>query len=481
MPQSPMEWLGVAFYLCWIILGLISAAHAAMFKREATSAALWVILTLLLPIAGPWLYWVFGINRIERRAVRRSIQKGRPCDIRETVYPSASDAEIAISIGHLHSLRSVADRVSRMPLMAGNTVKPLHCGEQAYPEMLNAIETATRSVTLASYIFDWDEVGRRFCEALCKAARRGVRVHVLLDGIGALGNFSRIGRRLLRDGAQVQPFFPLRFPLGRLRINLRNHRKILVVDGRIGFTGGMNISQRHMANQSDPNRVEDLHFRVEGPVVGQLQYTFCEDWFLACEQVLSDPDYFPTLDQCGKSVCRGIPSGPDEDLGRIYLFILAALEAARSSVRMVTPYFVPTSELTSAMIMASLRGVAVTLILPSVTDHVWMRWAADAQLWPLLERGVRVFHRPPPFVHTKLMIVDDQWMLLGSANLDRRSFRLNFEFNVEAYDQELAQAHSHWIDNFLPACTETTLEMMDGRSTFRRIRDGATRLFSPHL
>ncbi|HNQ21757.1 MAG TPA: phospholipase D-like domain-containing protein [Phycisphaerae bacterium] len=540
-------WLTVGVFVgAWVAAASIAAAHAIMYKRDSRSAAIWMILSWALPLAGPWLYWVFGVNRLERQAVRQRGHRGR--DFVAPLCIDVPDWEQTAPevVGHLAPLRRAAERVTRLPLLPGNAVEPLHAGEQAYPRMLAAIEHAEHSVTLASYIFDWDEVGHSFVAALEAAARRGVRVHVLVDGIGALGNGSRMGRLLLKSGAEVAAFFPLRFPFGRLRINLRNHRKILVVDGRVGFTGGMNISARHLlgtpsrpplppggrgqgegadapaivdcrlsiapggpdAVRGQPTdvtplppggegrvrgatfgasglpasrRVEDLHFQLTGPVVAELQHTFVEDWALVTGEVLTGDAYFPPLAPGGPALCRGISSGPDEDFETIHWIMQAALGAARDSVRIATPYFVPTSALISAMVLAALRGVRITLLLPGLVDRPFMRWAADAYLWQLLEHGVHIRRRPPPFVHTKLMIVDDRWTLLGSANLDRRSFRLNFEFNVEAYDVQLAQQLGTWMDALAAASEPVTLEQMDSRPPWRRIRDGTVKLFSPYL
>ncbi len=467
--------------IAWLVLGAVSASHAVMFKRDPRGAAVWLFVSFTLPLLGPWLYWVFGINRLERRAMRRRSSRARLFRNADAARTAGAVRTDEAAVGHLHALRTIADRVTRLPLLGGNIVHPLHNGEQVYPEMLNAIESARRTVNLASYIFDWDEVGRQFAEALGAAARRGVKVHVLLDGMGAVKSFSRMGRMLLKSGARVAPFFPLRLPFGRLRVNLRNHRKLLIVDGRVGFTGGINISQRHLLARQAPGRVEDLHFRIEGPVVGELQEAFVEDWFLATAEPLVGKDYFPPLHSEGPALCRGIISGPDEDFEKIHWILQGAFAAAQHSVRITTPYFVPTAALIGAMVMAALRGVKVTLILPALVNLPYMRWAADAYLWQLLEHGIRVYRRPAPFVHTKLLIVDDRWIVLGSANLDRRSFRLNFEFNLEVYDAELAGRLADWLDGLVRKLPPVTLQSVDARPTLRRLRDGMAKLFSPHL
>ncbi len=474
-----MESLGFRLFLAaWLVLGCASAAHAVMYKRDPKGAAIWIFFSFLLPLIGPWLYWVIGINRLERRAIRRRkrwFHRGLPAH-------TAALAEVdQSSIGHLQPLRTMTDRITRMPLVPGNHIEPLHNGEEAFPAMLSAIRQAVRTVTLESYIFDTDDTGWEFVEAVTAAAARGVQVHVLIDGIGAVGSYSRMGRRLIKSGAKVAAFFPLRLPLGRMRINLRDHRKILVVDGKLGFTGGINISQRHMLKSDLPHRVEDLHFQVAGPVVGEMQQAFVEDWLLATGETLSGEDYFPPHDIEGPALARGIIAGPDEDFEKVHWMLLAAFAAAQRTVRIATPYFVPSYALIAGMTMAALRGVEITLILPAVSDVRFMPWVADAYLEQFLEHGVKVFRRPAPFVHSKLMIVDERWIWLGSANFDPRSFRLNFEFNIEAYDVELAVRLSKWLDGIVKRSDEVTLASIRNRSPLRRFRDGLIKLLSPYL
>lgn len=478
MTDAALAWL---FVIGWLGLGAFAAGHATVFKRDARSALLWVLVSFTFPWFGPWFYWVAGINRVERKAVKHLGRRFRPFPAQLAANYDRDEDTLLDTIGHLEGLRLAADRITRLPLLPGNQVEPLYDGEHAYPAMLAAIASAERTITLASYIFDWDDVGHRFADALDQAAQRGVRVHVLIDGLGALGVFSRMGRRLQQSGAEVAAFYPLRFPFGRLRLNLRNHRKLLVVDGRVGFTGGMNISKRHLTSRDDPRRVHDLHFRLTGPIVAELQHAFVEDWATATGNVLEGPDYYPVLVGTGPALCRGISSGPDEDFQIVHLMLQAAFAAARRSVRLTTPYFVPTSALISSMVTAALRGVDVTLLLPSYMDRPFMRWAADAYLWQLLQHGIRVFRRPPPFVHTKLMVVDERWTLLGSANLDPRSFRLNFEFNVEAYHVTLARQLASRLDRDAAESHEVTLTEMDARPFWHRLRDGCAKLLSPQL
>jgi cardiolipin synthase len=349
--------------------------------------------------------------------------------------------------------------------------------------MLEAIKSAERTITCCSYIYDLDDIGGEFVEAFADAARRGVQVKLLIDAIGGYWYFSRVHRRLKRSGLRPASFAPLGLlPARVMHINLRNHRKILVVDGRVGFTGGMNISAIQLADQVDnPDRFMDVHFRVRGPLVTQLQNAFADDWDFATDEALEGPGYFPPQEPAGLSVARGIADGPDEPLRKLHWLLIGACQTARRALRIMTPYFIPDLALKSAIIAAALRGVAVTIVIPSKSDVPSVNWATTAFLWEFLEHGIRVVRHAPPFHHTKLTVVDDRWSLLGSSNLDPRSLRLNFEFNVEVYDVDLATALTQHIESVVAGGEPLTLARVDSRSIPVRLRDGVAKLFSPYL
>ncbi len=229
-------------------------------------------------------------------------------------------------------------------------------------------------------------------------------------------------------------FLPRWLPRVTPYANLRNHRKILVVDGRCGFTGGMNIREGHYPEVRPRHPIQDLHFRVEGPVVAHLQEAFAEDWVFCSGELLQGERWFPPLEPAGVSPVRGIADGPDEDFEKLRLTLLGALACARSSVLIVTPYFLPDAGLITALNVTALRGVAVDIVLPERNNLRLVQWASTALLWQVLEQGCWVWLSPPPFDHSKLMVVDGTWALVGSANWDPRSLRLNFEFNLECYD-----------------------------------------------
>jgi cardiolipin synthase len=264
-------------------------------------------------------------------------------------------------------------------------------------------------------------------------------------------------------------------------MNLRNHRKILTVDGKIGFTGSMNISEGHQLKLKPAKPYQDIHFRLEGPVVAQIQDTFRTDWHFTTSEVLDGAAWFPSLSGAGVMPARGIADGPDEDFEKCRWTILGALAHAKKSIRIMTPYFVPDLGLITALNVAAMSGVQVDIVLSDDNDLALVDWACEAMLWQTLERGCRVWRTPPPFNHAKLTVIDGGWTLFGSANWDSRSLRLNFEFNVECYDETFARKMEALIDAKIFSAREVTLKQVDGRSLPIRLRDGVARLFAPHL
>jgi len=310
-----------------------------------------------------------------------------------------------------------------------------------------------------------------------------VAVRVLVDSAGARYSWPSILRRLRQAGVPAARFLPssLFAPWRVVTVNLRNHRKILVVDGQTAFTGGMNLRHGNVLAAKPKSPVQDLHFRVEGPLVTQLQEAFANDWAFTTGEALEGLVWFPELPDEGDVIARVIIDGPDADFEKLRWTLLAALAEAQSSVQIVTPYFLPDPGLISAINLAALRGVRVDIILPGRSNLPFVHWASRAMWWQVLERGCRIWLAPPPFDHSKLMIVDGHWVLLGSANWDTRSLRLNFELNVEGYGRNFANTMVSIFQQKLRGAREVSLAEVDDRSVPGKLRDAAARLFSPFL
>ncbi len=459
---------------------VLAAGHALINKRDPRSSLGWIAVCLLAPGLGAVLYWMFGINRIRTRA--RKYQRRRPGLGAKGSSDAGSPGEVLSELVPVEyrPLVHTAAAVTRRPLLPGNRVHALYGGEQAYPEMLAAIDGARSSVCLASYLFDGDGTGRAFASALRRAAAGGAEVRVLLDGFGQLMSRPSCRGVLADAGIRYAEFLPLDRLGSRIHVNLRNHRKLLVVDGRLGFTGGMNIGDRHVAERAGPRVSRDVHFRVTGPVVPQMAEAFAEDWAFATGEPF-EPAAPQEISDPSPALCRGVSDGPNEDFEKLLWIILGACHAARSRLRVMTPYFVPTRSLIAGLCAAALRGVEVDVMVPGKTDHPLVNWASRAMLGELLEHGVRVYLQPAPFDHTKLLLVDDVYSLVGSANLDPRSLRLNFEFNLEVYDQTLTRELAQHFDREVARAEEVSREDLERRPLAVQLRDAFAKLLSPYL
>jgi cardiolipin synthase len=462
-----------------LVLSVVASVHAVLHKREVHASISWAALIWLVPVVGAAAYWLLGMNRIRRRAaeLRGGEPKVRSLPLVTPLAPE--DLPLLIEGGpQLEELARLMDDASARPLRPGNRIVPLVDGDAAYPAMLAAIDGAVRSVALSTYIFDSSPIGRRFVAALAAAQARGVQVRVLLDDVGARYSWPQADRLLAPHGLKVARFLPLwRAPY----YNLRNHRKLLVVDGKHGFTGGMNIRVHHVLAERSSYPTRDLAFAVEGPVVAQLAEVFAEDWAFTTGESLSGPDWFPPLPASGTVAARGIPDGPDEDMDRIRWTFLGGLSCARRSVRVLTPYFLPESAIATAFNLAAMRGVQVDIALPERGNLPLVQWAMWGDFRKVLEHGCRVWLTPRPFDHSKLMVVDDLWVVFGSPNWDPRSLRLNFELGVECYDPALATRMGELFDERVASARRLEIQDLDRRPWPLQIRDGVARLFTPYL
>ena len=464
-------WLiGEAAAILHLVIAGAVTVHVLLNKRNVGAAVSWIGIAWLSPFLGGLLYAIMGINRVKRRAKRLLRARSKPAIAEAASADMAPDDPLA-------SLKFAVGRLTGLPREQGNSVEMLRNGDQAYPRMLEEIGRAQKSIGLESYIFRADAAGGSFHDALIAAHHRGVQVRVLIDGVG--GGYFRSGtyQRLSNAGVPVARFLHSYLPWHMPFVNLRNHRKVLVIDGRVGFTGGINIGAENLQDAHSAHAVRDTHFRIEGPVVEQLTDAFADDWLLTTGEHLPDEAWFPEIDRAGVVAARVVTSGPDEDNERIEFVALHAISCARKSVRIVTPYFLPPEQLTMALALAAMRGIEVALSIPEHGNHAVLDWARRIPLRPLIEAGCRVWLLPPPFEHSKLMTIDDSWSLVGSANWDTRSFRLNFELNVELHDTGFA----HEIAVATRACRRLTVAELDSASLPIRLRNSAARLLQPYL
>ncbi|MFA7474950.1 MAG: cardiolipin synthase [Castellaniella sp.] len=460
---------------------LIVAAQAAMQKNDVRAAIAWVGVILMSPFVGAFLYLVAGINRI--RHDQMSTQRSRLVkDYVNSAHPAFGDVG-PVSAPQFASLRVLCDQVSRFPLQGGNHVTLLDSGDQTYPAMLRAIDEAHHCIALQSYIFDHDRIGLRFAESLRRAQERGVEIRVLIDAVGARYSHPPILRLLERNGIRADRFMTNPLGLRSAYANLRSHRKILFVDGHLGFMGGMNIRESFMASLAGRRADSDTHFRIEGPLATQLFAVFANDWEFATGERLRIEDWVRVspLPPAPRVPARCIRSGPDRFMAATHRVLLGALAVAQRHVRIQSPYFLPDQVLIGALNTAARRGIQVDIVIPGRNNLRLVNYAMTAQLAQVLEGGCRVWRCRKNFDHSKLLTIDDAWSYVGSSNLDPRSLRLNFELDMEVYDRALAEQLSQRIDADIEQSERVTLESLNAMPYLKRLRNRIIWLASPYL
>ncbi len=473
LPATLDETFAIGLAILHPLLAISITAHVLLTKRDIGSSIGWIGIGWLAPIFGGVLYLMFGVNRVTRRAQR--LRLPHPTTRRRRRRPLSEES----TDEHLLPLERAALRLTRRPAEQNSGIELLSQGDEAYPRMLAAIADARHSVALSSYIFRADRIGSAFVDALTEAHKRGVAVRVLLDGIGSGYFHAPAFARLRRAGVPSAQFMHSPLPWRMPFLNLRSHKKILCVDGRLGFTGGLNIGDENVLALDPSVKVRDTHFAVSGPIVAQLVDAFAEDWLFATGETLDGEAWFPPLPPAGDVSVRVVTSGPDEDLEKIEFLALQALACANRSVGIMTPYFLPDERMITALALAAMRGVMVDIIVPERSNHWIMDWAMRAQIGPLLDAGCRIWRNPPPFEHSKLMTIDGAWALVGSANWDIRSFRLNFELNLAASSAALAERLDALMA--MKRCERITTEDLEQRRLLIRLRDAGARLLLPYL
>lgn len=481
MTPDSLEYVdtGTAFSLAgavYLVLAIWAGLHVVLHKRNEASAFSWLGIIVLAPLLGAVLYWLFGINRIRRRAqaelpdlsvVATRSQDGQCVQLK--ALPASWQEQMRFGSG-----------VHEAPYLPDNALEPLLNGDEAYPQMLAAIEAATQSVVLSSYIFEFDEVGRQFVAALINAHRRGVTVRVMIDGLGVGYGLSlvRSDRVLRRQGVKTARFLSALSTSGTRFINLRNHRKILSVDGQVAFIGGINIRDNNLLVGNASHKTQDVHFKVRGPVINQINQVFAADWEFASKEQLQLPRWCDD-GQPRPVVGRVLLDGPDDNFQKLKLTIMGAVQSAKTRVCVISPYFLPDKSITSVLQLAVLRGVKVDVCVPARNNLRVVGWAMRANQAELLAMGVNLYELPDPFDHSKLFLVDDDWSLVGSSNWDARSLELNFEINLECFDVALNKQLKAIIEAKI--ATATPVKLASDHHFLVRVRNNFFRLFSPYL
>jgi cardiolipin synthase len=474
-----------------LALGL--SLDVLLHKDRPVSAVLWLAILWAVPYAGAAAYLAFGMDRIrrgarERRAARslmvRSAQLGPSLERHVLGVPASPGGGAPDRLGR-HILRGTDPAVPAHRVLTGNRAHLLVDGDGFYPELRRAIEEARHTIHLQTFIFAADRTGTAFRDLLARRAREGVTVRLLYDRFGSTrAHLLRFFEPLRRAGALVHSISQANPLKGRFQINLRNHRKVAVIDGRLAFVGGINVSDKNVSAYTAGSPIRDYHVRVEGPAVIDFQLGFLEDWHFASREspeALLGPDCLPEVERVGEALVQVVPGGPEAAGRGLAEAFFAAIVAAEDSISITTPYFVPDQPIVGALRYAAHRGVKVRLVVPAKNNHWYTGFAARALYGRLLRAGVRIFERHPPFMHAKALLVDGVYAMMGSANLDYRSLHLNFETNLEVVDPEFVSSVARQVQVEIQASREVTREAHAARPLPRRLLENFCRLFEPVL
>ena len=469
-------------------ISIVLIALVIMQRKEPTATLAWVLTIIFLPGFGAIFYLWFGFGRIERRVRERQRSNERLAPSLHTLERTLINFKIVPENNVDQSVHTdlvkVAENIGAFAVTRGNSIKLVTDPEAVFADLEEAIKSARDSIHMEYYIYRRDATGKRIRDLLITAARRGVEVRLLVDGVGSWSIGDLFTAPLLQAGAAFARYLPVTF-LGRpWHWNLRNHRKLTIIDGTIGYIGSLNIGNEYRERKGATSDFYDYQISCEGPVVQQLQEVFAGDWFFATGENLVKERYFPLPVRHGTTLAQIVGGGPDQPRFALHEMTCAAIQSARTSVKIMTPYFIPDQALLIALHTAALRGVRVEIILPrrmlSAHERI-VRLAGRSYYEDLLSYGIRLFEYLPGFLHTKSIIVDSAWASVGTANMDIRSFRLNFEVNLNLYSAELASVLERNFAESKAECEEIVLEAFKTRPLSERCLENTLRILSPIL
>jgi cardiolipin synthase len=465
--------LVIALVIPWVI----------MRKREPTVAVAWCLVVVFMPLLGALLFWVFGYNVLHRRIRHKQTHQA----LFETDHPphrveARRGAETGTgSRPQRTQLARLAQAVQAFPVSPGNTLTSYSDTQQAFTALLDQIAAARHHVHLQFFILRSDATGRLLIELLAERARSGVEVRLLYDSVGSLFFNGKLLRPLREAGGRVGEFLPVNPLRSWIQVNLRNHRKITIVDGRVGFLGGMNVGDEYLGRSRYFGYWRDAFFRLEGPATAGLQRIFTEDWDFATGEAINGAAYFPEVSGAGLDTVQVLESGPDQTVNSARELYFGAILSARHRLWIASPYFVPDSGILDALRLARYRGVDVRLLCLQKPDH-WLAFYASRFYWAdMLATGASVYQYARGMMHSKLLLIDGRWAVVGSANLDNRSLHLNFEISCIVYTPErVAELEAHFLED-LEYSVPLDPEAYAKRPFLARLTENACRLFSPIL
>ncbi|WP_310821081.1 cardiolipin synthase [Stratiformator vulcanicus] len=475
------SWTALGVTVFGYLLTLLLIRWVLLTRKENPGATVaWIMAIVFVPIFGALLFLMFGVNRVDRRlAMRqesdREFKQTLPVITVDRVFAAESSQEID------RTLMTVATNVGRYPATNGNSAQILSDTNQALGLIEQAIHRAEKSIHLQFYMWKQDATGTRVRDLLVEKAKQGVTVRFLYDALGSSFPGREFFRPMRSAGIRVASTAPGSGLFGHWSINLRNHRKIVICDGKVGFTGGMNIGDEYLGITEKRGYWRDTHLRLEGPVVSHLQQIFAEDWYYATEEALSDRQYYPEPSGNGTDTVQMLSGQPTNEANAIRTVMFAAINEARSRILITTGYFVPPFAIVRSLEAAAYRGVRVALMVPGTSTYFYTMWAGRSYYDSLLEAGVEIYEYQRGALHAKTMTVDGQYSIVGSANLDNRSLLLNFEASVAIFDDRQAEQLDRDFKSDIKNAKRIDLAEWTKRSKTRVMGENVCRMFSPIL
>lgn len=484
-----MNWF--TFFEAIYIVVLVAVCARIIYDTNSTVKTLaYLLLAIFVPFFGMLFYFAFGINYRKRQLYSKKIIDDDSLlqNLKKDIYAYSVQSYYKAdesSLPNKHLANFLVNEMS--PLTSGNIARLLINGEEKFPAVLKALDEAKNHIHLEYYIYENDNIGRTIEEKLIEKAKQGVKVRFIYDDFGSRGIRKNIARRLRNAGVEAYPFYKIQFVGLANRLNYRNHRKIIVIDGKKAFVGGINISDRYINESTNEKTAfwRDTHLMMEGPGVNYLQYLFICDWnFCAGTNLKNVLNYFPGFSQqnfSGDKLIQIAASGPDSGQPTILYSLLYAIHQAEKEILITTPYFIPEQSILDAIVVAALGGVSVNLLVPKKSDSKLVELAACSYYDALLEAGVRVYFYEKGFVHAKTIVVDRKLAMVGTANMDFRSFDLNFEVNAIVYDAEFASSLVQAFEEDKKFATPLDKTSWSKRSIVRKFLEKIARLVSPLL
>ncbi|QUH19622.1 cardiolipin synthase [Alkaliphilus sp. B6464] len=471
--------------ILYTIINIIIGVDVLLDNRDPSSTIAWLMVLFILPGVGIFLYLYIGRNH---RKQKTFIKKRREDYI--ILDHLLNEQLVSTNYGELfkRTFNDTRGKViplllnnTRSPITVNNKVKVLQNGEVTFSEMLASINNAKEHIHMEYFIIKDSHIGRKFQQALIKKAQEGLEVRLIYDAVGSWRLKKSFLKPLKDAGVQMEAFLPVTLPLFGSRLNYRNHRKILVVDGKVGFVGGINIGDEYLGKNKNMGFWRDTHLKLQGEAVYVLQGIFLADWYFVSKQTIDNLKYFPSQGYCGEKIVQIASSGPDSYWASIHQAYFSAINSARDRLYITTPYLVPDEGILLALKTAALRGVDVRLLLPIKPDHKTVFWASKSHFIELLEAGVKIYQYGKGFVHGKVFIVDNNFTSIGTANLDIRSFNLNFEVNAFIYDKEVNYKIARDFIEDLRVSKEVLLDEYEKRPFIHKVKESIARVFSPIL